>query len=75
VLAALAHNLARWTVALGLRTRALIAAKTLRARLFSLPGRLVTSGRRRRLRLPARWPWATDFLAAIQRLRAVPAPT
>jgi hypothetical protein len=75
VLATLAHNLARWTVALGLRTRALIAAKTLRARLFSLPGRLVTSGRRTRLRLPARWPWADDFLAALHRLRAVPAPT
>jgi hypothetical protein len=73
VLATLPHNLARWTVTLGLRTRALIAAKTLRARLFCLPGRLVTSARRRRLRLPARWPWAGDFLTALTRLRAAPA--
>lgn len=72
VLATLAHNLARWTTMLGLRTRALITAKTLRARLFSLPGRLVTSARQRTLRLPTRWPWAEQATAALQRLRAVP---
>lgn len=72
VLATLAHNLARWTTALGLRTRALIAAKTLRARLFCLPGRLVTSARQRTLRLPTRWPWADQFADALHCLRAVP---
>lgn len=75
VLATLAHNLTRWTATLGLKTRALIHAKTLRARLFCLPGRLVRSARQHRLRLPARWPWAAQFTAALQRLRAVPAAT
>lgn len=28
---------------------------------FAMPGRLVRSGRRVRLRLPPHWPWQTEF--------------
>jgi hypothetical protein len=48
--------------------------KRLRYRLLHVAGRITRSGRRTRLHLPARWPWATDLLAAFARLRALPAP-
>ena len=38
--------------------------KRLRLRLFSIAGRLVRSGRRLRLRLARRWPWAREITAA-----------
>jgi len=66
----LAHNLARWTGRLGLGAQ-LLTTKTLRRRLFSLPGRLARSARRLRLHLPAHWPWADQFLTALSRLRRV----
>jgi hypothetical protein len=69
----IAHNLARWTSRLGLGA-ALLTTKTLRRRLFSLPGRLARSARRLRLHLPRAWPWAQAFLAALARLRAIPLP-
>lgn len=71
---ALAHNLARWTARLGLGA-GIVTTKTLRRRLFSLPGRLTRSARRVTLHLPARWPWAADCTTALQRLRALPLPT
>ncbi len=43
-------------------------------RFLALPGRLVRSARRTTLRMPARWPWADGFLAALARLRALPPP-
>lgn len=70
----LAHNLARWVRQLGLRTPRVLTTKTLRRRLFSLPGRLTRSARRLTLHLPAAWPWTADFLAALARLRAIPPP-
>ena len=48
--------------------------KRLRYRLLHVAGRITRSGRRLRLHLPARWPWAADLLAAFSRLRALPAP-
>lgn len=48
--------------------------KRLRYRLLHAAGRITRSGRRLRLHLPARWPWAADLLAAFARLRALPAP-
>ena len=45
----------------------------LRLRLFSVAGRLARGGRRPRLRLADRWPWAADLTAAITRLQALPA--
>jgi hypothetical protein len=73
-IAALAHNLLRWTQAIGLPSATTRTARTLRRRLLALPARLVRSARRTTLRMPARWPWANDFLAALARLRALPPP-
>ncbi len=67
----MAHNLARWTARLGLGA-GIVTAKTLRRRLFGLSGRLTRSARRQTLHLPAGWPWATEFAAALARLRALP---
>ena len=47
--------------------------KRLRLRLFSATGRLARGGRRLRLRLADRWPWAGQVSAAITRLQALPA--
>ena len=46
--------------------------KRLRLRLFSAAGRLVRGGRRLRLRLAQRWPWADDITTAVTRLQAIP---
>jgi hypothetical protein len=68
-----AHNLARWTARIGLG-EGIVTTKTLRRRLFSLPGRLTRSARRVTLHLPTRWPWAVNFTAALATLRAIPPP-
>ena len=60
----IAHNLARFSTRLGL-DGAPITTETLRRRYLSLPGRLTRSARRFTLHLPARWPWAEQFLAAL----------
>ena len=73
VLGALAHNLLRWTELLGLPDRTISAAHTLRRRLLQLPGRLVSHAGRWTLRLPARWPWQTEFTEALTRIRSLPA--
>lgn len=71
--AVLAHNLLRWTATLGgIRTDELIVAKTIRRRFLNLPARLVNRSGRLTLRLPARWPWAEPFTAALDTLRALP---
>ena len=67
----IAHNLARWTARIGLG-EGIVTTKTLRRRLFSLAGRLTRSARRVTLHLPARWPWAIGWSAALARLRAIP---
>ena len=67
----MAHNLARWTARLGLGA-GIVTTKTLRRRLFGLVGRLTRSARRWTLHLPARWPWRTEFEAALARFRAIP---
>jgi hypothetical protein len=48
--------------------------KRLRLRLFSAAGRLAKGGRRLRLRLTDRWPWAGLIVSAITRLQMLPAP-
>jgi Transposase DDE domain group 1 len=74
--ATLAHNLLRWTAALGLGVGdQQTVAKTLRRTLLVLPGRLTRSARRWRLHLPAGWPWAHSFTMALARLRCIPYPT
>jgi len=66
----MAHNLARWTSRLGLG-ETLIATDTLRRRYLRTPGRLTSSARRFTLHLPAHWPWADRFDAALANLRSV----
>jgi hypothetical protein len=73
VLAALAHNLLRWTQLLGLPNTTIRAARTLRRRLLAIPGRLTRHARDWTLHLPARWPWHGDYLNALNRIRALPA--
>jgi hypothetical protein len=75
VLATVAHNLMRWVHLIGTGTVGPIVAKTIRRRLFALPGRLTRGGRQRQLHLPARWPWVTEFTAILNQLRAVPLRT
>jgi Transposase DDE domain group 1 len=73
VIAALTHNLLRWTELIGLGARAVRAARTVRRRLLALPGRLTTHAGRWTLHLPARWPWQQDFIEALTRIRALSA--
>ena len=73
VLAALAHNLLRWTQLLGLPDTPARAARTLRRWLLSVPGRLTRHARGWTLHLPARWPWQGDYLEALKQIRALPA--
>ena len=48
--------------------------KRLRLRLFSTAAQLVTTGRRRILRLAQHWPWTDVITDALQRLAALPNP-
>jgi hypothetical protein len=73
VIAALAHNLLRWTQTIGLPQATVRTARTLRRRLLALPGRLTRTARRWTLHLPARWPWRRAFTEALTRIRALPA--
>jgi hypothetical protein len=77
--AVLAHDLIRWTAALGDLVEddeALVVARTLRTRYFALPARLVNRSGRPTLRMPTQWPWRVKFSAALTNLRSVAfAPT
>jgi hypothetical protein len=73
VLAAIAHNLLRWTQLLGLPDTTVRAARTLRRRLLQIPGRLTRHARGWTLHLPARWPWHGDYITALNAIRALPA--
>jgi hypothetical protein len=75
VLAAIAHNLLRWTQLLGLPDTTVRAARTLRRRLLAIPGRLTSHARGWTLHLPARWPWHGDYITALNAIRALPAAT
>ena len=72
--AALAHNIARWTARIGQvhDPAKLTVAATLAKRLLAMPGRLVNRNGRPTLRLPAQWPWAAQFTAALRRIRSLP---
>jgi hypothetical protein len=72
VIAALAHNLARWTTLIAQPTATVQTAGTRRRRLLQIPGRIVRTARTWTLRLPAHWPWQTEFLTVLARLRALP---
>ena len=48
--------------------------KALRYRLLHVPARLTHGGRRRRLRLPATWPWVDHIVAVFANIAAIPQP-
>lgn len=72
-LAAIAHNLARWSQIIGAPGASPRMLETFQRRLVRIGGRLIRTGRRLILRLPARWPWRRAFVEALERIRALPA--
>ena len=71
----IAHDLITWTQALLLDGElAKAEPKRLRYRLLHTAARLAFHGRKARLRLQARWPWAPQLAAAFARLQALPEP-
>jgi len=73
-LVALASELLAWTAMLTLDSPARRwEPKRMRLRLLAVAGRIIRGGRRTKLRIVSRWPWATQITAAISRLHA-PAP-
>ncbi len=71
-LSVIAHNLGRAVGQLTGSDLERSTAATLRRKVFTMPGRLVHTGRRRHLRLPARWPWAEAITTALSRIHAIP---
>ena len=71
--AVLAHNLGCWTTLLAEQPP--ITNRTRRTRFISLAAVIVNRSGQIRMRLPARWPWANDFNAALSALRSLPAPS
>ncbi len=71
-LTVMAHNLGRAVGRLAGHDLERATATTLQRRIFIVPGRMVNSGRRRHLRLPATWPWAHAIDQALTRIQAVP---
>ena len=69
----LACELLAWTQMLALTgTARRWEPKRLRLRIFAVAGRVARSGRRLRLRLAERWPWACQITTAVTRLQAIP---
>ncbi len=66
----IAHNLARFSSRLGLCCEP-ITTETLRRHHLAVPGRITCSARRFTLHLPPRWPWASPFIAALERHRSI----
>ncbi len=71
-LAVMAHNIARALGRFAGPDLEKATASTLQQRVFTVPGRLVHSGRRRHLRLPASWPWAPAIAQALTAIQAIP---
>ncbi|MFF8446064.1 MULTISPECIES: IS1380 family transposase [Streptomyces] len=71
----IALDLLAWMPMLALTGQArLFEPRRLRFRLFSAAGQLVTTGRRRILRLARHWPWTGEITAALERLALLPNP-
>lgn len=73
-LAALAHNLGRWTLTAAGPTWVDATVGSLRRKVIAMPARLVSSGRRRSLRAPTDWPWRHALAAALTIIAALPPP-
>ncbi len=71
----IALDLLAWMPMLALTGQArLWEPRRLRLRLFSAAGQLVTTGRRRILRLARHWPWTGEITEALERLAPLPNP-
>jgi hypothetical protein len=71
----IAFDLPAWMPMLALTGEArLWEPRRLRLRLFSAAGELVTTGRRRIVRLAGHWPWTRRITAALERLALLPNP-
>jgi len=75
VIAAIAHNLGRWTTQIGLPNRPVQTARSRRRQLLAIPARLTRTSRQWTLRMPARWPWQHDFNTILDAIRALPVLT
>lgn len=71
-LTVMAHNLGRAVGQLAGPDLDTATAATLQRKVFTMPGRLVHSGRRRHLRLPTSWPWADAITTALNQINAIP---
>jgi len=75
IAAAIAADLIAWLQLHALDGElALAEPKRLRYRLLHTAARLVRGQRRRWLRIPSTWPWATQITTAFDRIAAIPAP-
>jgi hypothetical protein len=69
---ALACELLAWMQMLALTARPRRwEPRRVRLRIFAVAGRIVRGGRRLRLRLAERWPWATQITTAVSRMHAL----
>jgi len=75
VIAALAHNLGRWSTQIGQPNQPVQAARSRRRHLFQIPARLTRTSRQWTLRMPARWPWQNQYNTVLDAIRALPART
>jgi hypothetical protein len=71
-LTVMTHNLGRAVAILAGPDLARATAATLRRKVFTMPGRLIHTGRRRHLRLPASWTWAEAITATLASIHAIP---
>jgi Transposase DDE domain group 1 len=72
---AVAADLRAWLYRLALDgEEARATPKTLRYRILHIPARLVRGQRRRRLKIPATWPWAETIVQAFRRIQVLPRP-
>lgn len=71
----IALDLLAWMPMLALTGKArLWEPRRLRLRLFSAAAQLITTGRRRILRLARHWPWTREIASALERLALLPNP-
>jgi hypothetical protein len=75
VIAALAHNLGRWSTQIGAPNQPVQTAHARRRHLLQIPAPLTRTSRQWTLRMPARWPWQNQFNTVLDAIRALPART
>ena len=78
MLGRIAADLTAWTRLLGRVGEAKVLAscepKGLRYRFLHVPAKLTHGARRRRLKIPKTWPWATAIVAVFANIAAIPQP-